>query len=70
MHLSVGLGWLGLGLLMFLYSPAFLGVQNTNNEIVDPVKLRILIMKINRLMGINVHFSGENLVSHPNSQHS
>ena len=54
MHLYVGLGWLGLGVLMFLYSPAFLGLQNTNNEIVDPVKLRIVIMKRNRLMGINV----------------
>ena len=31
-------GIIGLGLLDFLNSPAFLGLQNTNNEIVDPVK--------------------------------
>ena len=55
---------------MFLNSPAFLGLQNTNNEIVEPVKLRTLIMKRNRVMGINVHFGGESLVTHPNSQHS
>ena len=55
---------------MFLNSPALLGLKNTNDEKVDPVKLRTIIMKRNRKMGINVHFSGESLVPHPNSQHS
>ena len=63
---------MGLGFFTFLNSHAFLGLQNTNNEIVDPVKLRTVIMKRNRdrVMGINVHFGGESLVTHPNSQHS
>ena len=55
---------------MFLNSPALLGLKNTNDEKDDPVKLRPVIMKRNREMGINVHFSGESLVPHPNSQHS
>ena len=55
---------------MFLNSLALLGLKNTNNGKVDPVKLRTVIMKRNREMGINVHFSGESLVPHSNSQHS
>ena len=55
---------------MFLNSPALLGLKNTNDEKVDPVKLRTVIMKRNREMGINVHFSEEILVPHPSSQYS
>lgn len=63
-------GIVGLGLLDVFKFTSFLGLQNTNNEIVDPVKLRTVIMKRNRVMGINVHFSGESLVTHPNPLHS